>query len=206
MIVKLIVEVNRGVSLTETQLENLKTHAEFTRIGIQSPTRKLYMCLIEHSLINLLIDFLTNNGFAPVIKRANKQDGTRLGFKIDENGDYIRDTNETDTLLADDDISAAFPQVQRTYEKIISFDTEIQKVGEIWNEETQQMDDVMGEVQINIVTETVYCVKKTYDANGDIITEDFDTANIDGDPITIQVPVTEPDMMDVLPETFMGWS
>ena len=170
MIIKIIVEVNRGVSLTEGQMAKLReaTHGLIS-LGKKSATRKLVMCLIDHSLVNKLLTFLTDNGFDPTLRKANKKNGMRLGFNKDENGNIVRDTSEVpaNELLADHDISAAFPQVQRT--------------------------DHEG----NLI------VKPVRDANGEVV---MVQDGVDGEGQPVMVVQTEADMMDVLPETFMGWA
>jgi hypothetical protein len=101
MIIKLVLEVNKGVTLTDIQKDKLRAAlaGEWVTVGTPGASKKLVMCLIDHRLVVDLITFATARGFNPVIKKANKQDGTRLGFQKvvdEETGEisYARDTEE----------------------------------------------------------------------------------------------------------------
>ena len=198
MIIKTFISVKRGVTLTEKQLELLKTHCDFTKVARATATRNLYICLIDHKLLNKLLDFLTEVGYAPILHKANKQNGMRIGFKYDDEGNVVRDTPEPE--MADDDISVAFPQIQRSYEKVLSFKTRMVDSGKVDEDDAP----IMVEEEYDHVTETILVRKKVRDSEGNVVMED--SGEVDEDSNPIMVPVTEPDMMDVKPPTYMGWA
>jgi len=198
MNIKIIVEVNRGVVPTEEQLELLAKHVTWQRVGKQSATRKLYMCILDHMKVNKFLDFMTEIGMDPILRKANKQNGMRIGFKYDEEGNVVRDTSEPE--MADDDISTAFPQIQRSYEKVLSFKTRMVDSGKV----DENDDPIMVEEEYDHVTETILVRKKVRDSEGNVVMED--SGEVDEDSNPIMVPVTEPDMMDVKPPTYMGWA
>lgn len=119
-VIKLIIEVERGVTLTDRQKDLLREAlaGDWVKIGNSTATRKLVMCLIHHTLVQDLYDFAVARGFDPILKKANKMDGTRLGFQVDEEGNITRDYTEVpaNNLLPNLDISAAFPDIPRVDE------------------------------------------------------------------------------------------
>jgi len=83
---------------------------------------------------------------------------------------------------------------------VLSFKTRIVDSGRVDENE----EPIMVEEEYDHVTETIMVVKKVRDENGDVVMED--SGEVDEDSNPIMVPVTEPDMMDVKPPTYMGWA